>query len=327
MIPVRILGTASLLPGPAVPTREVARRALPGKDPAVTEQKTGIKTRHWAPPDSLIADLAAAAVREACAAGGLPLEELRRIILVTSSGGDVIGPATANAVIHALGIDNRCDGFDLANACMGFMTGFDLGARCVATGLGPVAVVAAELMSRYIRPEDPRPYVVFGDAAAAAVLGPGRPGEGILGSFARNDGSLGGTAYITHPKVAKVEAFARFDIPSREMGRIVTDALKASTDAVLSARGETIADVDWVLPHQPNGSMLQTIVEVLGVDPARVVPVVSEVGSVVSASIPTSLDRLMRTRSVKPGDRILMIGVGSGLAYGAILYRVAPLAL
>jgi 3-oxoacyl-[acyl-carrier-protein] synthase III len=37
-----------------------------------------------------------------------------------------------------------------------------------------------------------------------------------------------------------------------------------------------------------------------------------------------SLDRLLRTRPVRPGDRILMIGVGSGLSYGAALYRVAP---
>ena len=53
------------------------------------------------------------------------------------------------------------------------------------------------------------------------------------------------------------------------------------------------------------------------------VPIVSEVGSVVSASLPVSLDRLLRTREVKPGARILMIGVGSGLAYGALLFRVA----
>jgi 3-oxoacyl-[acyl-carrier-protein] synthase III len=70
--------------------------------------------------------------------------------------------------------------------------------------------------------------------------------------------------------------------------------------------------------------MLDVIIDVLGVDRAKVVPVVQDIGSVVSASIPASLDRLMRTREVKPGARILMLGVGSGLSYGAVLYRVAP---
>src|SRR6202044_3554236 len=126
-------------------------------------------------------------------AAGLAPEALRRIILVTSSGGDVIGPATANAVVHALGLDDRCDAFDLNNACMGFLTAFDLAARCVATGLGPVGVVAAEMASRFIRPDAARPYFVLGDAAAAAVLGAGRRGEGILGSFLSNDGAHSST--------------------------------------------------------------------------------------------------------------------------------------
>ncbi len=244
------------------------------------------------------------------------------MILVTSSGGDVIGPATANAVIHALGIDERCDAFDLNNACMGFLTAFDLAARCVATGLGPVGIVAAEMASRFIRPDDARPYFVLGDAAAAAVLGAGREGEGILGSFLGNDGAHSATVYADQPmRTGRIE-HARFAVPTREMLRIVGDAMRRSAGACLAQCGETLASVDWVLPHQPNGSMLDLIVDVLGVDPSKIVPVVQEVGSVVSASVPISLDRLMRTREVRPGAKILMIGVGSGLSYGAILHRV-----
>lgn len=324
MIPVRILGTATALPGPPIPTADVVARALPGKDPAVTIAKTGIKTRHWAEPGARMSDLAASALRSAVTASGLDVADLRRVILVTSSGGDVIGPATANAVIHALGIDDRCDGFDVINACMGFVTAFDLGARSVATGLHPVGIVAVEMMSRFIRPEDPRPYVVFGDAAAAVVLGPGRPGEGVLGSFAGNDGGHGGTVFANHPAITRKVEPVQFAIPSGDMGRLVVDAITRSARSVLDPCGEDLANVDWVLPHQPNGSMLDTMVETLGIDRDRFVRVVDDVGSIVSASVPASLDRLMRTRPVKPGDRILMIGVGSGLAYGAILHRVAP---
>jgi 3-oxoacyl-(acyl-carrier-protein) synthase III len=324
LIPVRILGTGTVLPGRPIPTTEVVARAMPGKDPAVILAKTGIHTRHWAEPGVRITDLAAEALRRAAAAAGVAVEDLRRVILVNSSGGDYMAAATANAIIHALGIDDRCDGFDLLNACMGFVTAFDLAARAVATGLHPVGVVAAEMGSRYIRPEDPRPYVVFGDAAAAAILGPGRPGEGILGSFLRNDGSHGLTVYGDLPALSGEVPFVKFAIPSADMGRLVTDAIQRSARAVLEPCGVRIEDVDWVLPHQPNGSMLDTMVEVLGVDRDRIVPVVQEIGSVGSAAVPTSLDRLLRTRPVKPGDRILMIGVGSGVAYGAILYRVAP---
>lgn len=324
MIPVRILGTATALPGRPVTTEEVVARVMPGKDPAVILGKTGVRARHWAPPRALTADLAAAALRDAAAAGGVPLTELKRVILVTSTGGDYMGPATANAVLHALGIDDLCDAFDLVNACMGFVSAFDLAARCVATGLHPVGIVSAELMTRFIRPEDPRPYVVFGDAAAAAVLGPGRPGEGILGSFLRNDGSHNYTVFADQPMLTGKIEHAQFALPNVKLVRIAVDALRKGAQAVLAQCGADIGDIDWVLPHQPNGAMLDLIVSALGVDRARIVPVVDEIGSVVSASIPASLDRLMRTREVRAGDRILMIGVGSGLSYGAILYRVAP---
>jgi 3-oxoacyl-[acyl-carrier-protein] synthase III len=80
--------------------------------------------------------------------------------------------------------------------------------------------------------------------------------------------------------------------------------------------------VEWVLPHQPNGSMLAAIMRELQLDPERVVRLVDAVGSVGAASIATSLDRLLRTRPVRAGDRVLMVGVGAGISYGATLLRL-----
>lgn len=324
MIPVRILGTASYFPGKLMTTAEVSRMAIPPKDPAVVEAKTGIHTRWLAGPELRIADMAAHALRGAAEAAGIDVRDLKRVILANSNGGDVIGPATANDTVHALGLDNRCDCFDVINACMGWLTALDLGARSVATGLYPVGVVSAEANSRGIRPDDPRPWLVFGDAAAAAILVPGRPGEGILGIKLGNDGSLSRTVYVEHPAVCRTLESITMAIPNAEIGRIALEALQGSAAAVLAECGETMANVDWVLPHQPNGVLLDMTIEALGVPREKVVPVVAEIGSVVSASIPVSLDRLFRTRQVLRGDRILMIGVGSGISYGAALYRVAP---
>ena len=81
-------------------------------------------------------------------------------------------------------------------------------------------------------------------------------------------------------------------------------------------------EVEWIVPHQPNGSMLKTVIDTLGLKRERVVPSCDEIGSLASASIGVCLDRLMRTRPVRPGDRILLIGVGAGLSCGSTLYRV-----
>jgi 3-oxoacyl-(acyl-carrier-protein) synthase III len=324
VIPVRILGTATSFPGRLVSTAEIAATVIPSLDAEALEAKTGIKTRWVAEPGSRDADLAAAALRAAAEQSGVDVRDLKRVIMVTSNGGDIIGPATVNAVIHQLGLDNRCDGFDVINACMGFLTALDIGARSVATGLSPVGIVSAEIMSRGLRPDIPRPYVVFGDAAAAAVLVPGRPGEGIVGLAFGNDGSVGGTVFAEHPGLTRQMEYVKFDVPNREMARIVLGALKKSAHDVLTQTGLTLADMDWVLPHQPNGIMLEAILDALEIDRAKVVPVVQEVGSIVASSIPVSLDRLLKTRPVRPGDRILMLGVGSGISYGGLIYRVAP---
>lgn len=324
MLSARILGTSSLLPGRAVETSEVAARAMPEKPKGWLEGRTGIRTRYWAPPGTRAADLGAEALRRALDAAELPPEALRRILFVSSAGGDTLLPASANAVADALGVYDTCDAFDVNNACVGFLTALDIAARSAATGLSPVGIVVVELGSAFITPEDPRPYAVLGDAAAAVVVGPGRPGEGVLSVKLGNNGASGRTVVLDHPRFPGARRTVSFAIPSREMGRRAIELITGSVRAVLAEAELPLSSVEWLLFHQPNGPMFDAFVEALGARGERTVRVVHEIGSVAAASIPVSLDRLFRSRRVRPGDRILMAAVGSGVSYGSILYQSAP---
>jgi 3-oxoacyl-(acyl-carrier-protein) synthase III len=321
-IPARIAGTGSAMPGRRVTTAELIEGAGIGRDAKDVEARTGIATRYFAESDASAAELGAAALRIALEDAEMPAEALRRIIFVDSTRGDVLIPATANRVAAALGLGGTCDCFDLSNACMSFLTAFDVAARSVATGLGPVAIVAVEVPSRYITPKDPRPFLVFGDGAAAVIVDTGRDGEGVVGSYLRNNGLLADDTGLAHPGVTGKAETIRFPMPNRRMGEIALELIRESTEAVLAQSGLTLADIQWFVPHQPNGTLLQAIIDDLGIDPARVIPVVHEVGSLGAVSIPLSLDRMRRTRDVRPGDRILMVGVGAGLSTGAILMQV-----
>jgi 3-oxoacyl-(acyl-carrier-protein) synthase III len=323
MIPVRIAGTGSVRPGRAVTTAELAGRLEPTRDAGEVEQRTGIVSRHLADEGATAAELGAQALRSALAAADLPAQALARIIFVDSLGGDMLIPTTSNGIAAALGLAGSCDCFDLNNACMGFLTAFDLAARSIATGHGPVGIAAVELGSRYITPEEPRPFLVLGDGVAAVVLDEARTGEGILASFLRNDGTLDSGVRLAHASFTRQPETIRFGAPNAGMSRLAIDAVRRGTAAVLAQCGLALADVEWVLPHQPNGTMLTEITQSLGIDPARVVRVVHEVGSVGAASIPISLDLLLRSGRVRPGDRILMVGVGAGLSSGAILFQMA----
>jgi 3-oxoacyl-(acyl-carrier-protein) synthase III len=321
-LPVRILGTGSVLPGPPRTTAEIAVHLPVQRDVTEWERLTGIKTRHWVAPGVKKALLAAEALGKALDAAGLPATALRRIVLAHSGTAELMFPATANQVAAELGLAGSCDAFDVNNACMGFLSAFDIAARSVVTGLGPVGIVSAEVPSLVIRPEEHRPYLVFGDAMAAAIIGTARPGEGIIASAYGNNGTLPPDVLLESSIVTGKRAYIQFRQHSGDILEIAFNAMRTGIEAVLERARMQLCDVEWVLLHQPNGSMVKHMMKRLGIDPARMVIVVHEIGSVGSASIPVSLDRLMRTRPVQSGDRILMAGVGGGVSHGAVLYRV-----
>jgi 3-oxoacyl-[acyl-carrier-protein] synthase-3 len=309
------------MPERPVTTAELVAQVPGTWDATRVAARTGIRARHFVTPGTTAAALGAAALRGALASARMSADVVRRIIFVDSLGGDALIPATANDVMAALDIRGACDCFDLNNACLGFLSAFDVAARGVATGQGSVAIVVAELGSRFIKPDDPRPFFVFGDGAAAVVLTAGENGEGILGSVLRNRPGNAGGVTLAHPGHTGARETIRFTKPNARMLDLALDLLRDSTDTVLDQAGLRLEEVEWILPHQPNGVMLDAFVRALGVDAERVVPVVHETGSVGAASIPISLDRLMSSGRVRSGDRILMVGVGAGLSSGATLLR------
>lgn len=319
------MGTGNFQLGNEISTGEVTARGMPDRDPVKLAESIGISTRRWAFPEDTVAGVGAQALRGALADAGLQAADLERIILTNSTGGDFLIPATANALADEMGLSDECDCFDVNNACMGFLSSLDLAARCVATGLQPVAVVAVETLSRHISPEEPRSYVVLGDAAAAVILGPGGPDEGVLGSFFRNRGSVRHTVFLAHAGLTGEAERVVFADSNEEITGYALDGLGRCASTVLEQAGLGWDDIDWLVPHQPNGSMLVKIIDMFQVNPDKVVPVVDEVGSVGSASIAVGLDRLLKTHDMKPGARILLAGVGAGMAYGAILYQVTSL--
>jgi 3-oxoacyl-[acyl-carrier-protein] synthase III len=322
LIPARILGTGSHLTGRLVTTAEIVAERMPGKDPGEVQDRIGIATRYWAAPGTQAADTGAEALRRALEAAGLAAADLRRVVFVSSTGGDALIPGTAHLVCDRLGLDDTCDAFDVNNSCAGFLTALDLAARSVATGLGPVGIVSAELFSRYLPEDKLRPYLVMGDAAAAAVVGPGRGDEGLLAVSLASEGLLRKRVTMEHPGVTGRPTFLHFDATYAELTDNAAAAMMKSTRRALGEAGVALGDVEWVLPHQPNGRMLEIILGMMEVPMDRTVPVVGEIGSVGSASIPMALDRLFRDGRLRARDRILMTAVGAGTGYGSILYQV-----
>lgn len=320
---IRIMGTGRWTGGREVLSTDLLAEAMPDRDPERMAARIGIVSRRWADPDTTIADMGAEALRAALSDAGLPASDLHRVIVTCSTGGDLLIPGAAIDVAHQLGIGDRSlDAFDLSNSCAGFMSAFNMASRCVVTGDGPSAIIAVEQFSRFIRREEPRCYVIFGDAAVATVIGPSPGPAALLGAGFKILSAPGERIEVRHGGRTGQREFIDFgSLSSDVLTEQALASLQAAVQVALQQAGLRVQDLDWVLPHQPNGEMLARFAARLGVSEERMVPIVDRAGSVGVAAVPLSLDELRRSGRLEPGQHVLMASVGSGTVAGALVFR------
>jgi 3-oxoacyl-[acyl-carrier-protein] synthase-3 len=312
----RIVGTGSYLPPRIVTNEEFARR-LDTSDEWIRE-RTGIAERRIADPSLASSDLALEASRAALSAAQLAPADIDLIIVATSTP-DYVFPSTACLLQAKLGIKN-CPAFDVQAVCSGFVYALATADRFIRSGMNRRAlVVGAEVFSRIMDWNDRATCVLFGDGAGAVVLAAGDK-PGIHASVLHADGSYadilsvpgnvcGGR--ITGSPYLQMQGNQVFKLAVRVLDEVARETLKASD--------MTVADVDWLIPHQANVRILEATARKLGLARERVVVTVDKHGNTSAASIPLALDEYVRAGKIRAGHRVLMEGVGGGFTWGAAL--------
>jgi 3-oxoacyl-[acyl-carrier-protein] synthase-3 len=90
---------------------------------------------------------------------------------------------------------------------------------------------------------------------------------------------------------------------------------------VLGAAGLSVADVDWVVPHQANARILDATAKKLGLSPEKVVVTVDHHANTSAASVPLALDAAVRDGRIKRGDVVVLEAMGGGFTWGAAALR------
>lgn len=325
---VGILGVGSHLPHEAVSNQVVAARAR------VTEEwilrKTGIRSRRYAGDDEATSDLAAAAACSALAAAGVDAGEVAWIILATSTP-DHQQPATACLVQDRIGAV-RAAAFDINAVCSGFVFALATAHGLLSgasAGTPPYAlVIGADVYSRIIDRGDRRTAVLFGDGAGAVVLGPVRPGLGIVGFDLSSQGRYhnlirvpaGGSRLPASEKTVE-DRLHFFEMEGRAVRDFVIAELPRAVRRLLSRHRTAAASVDHFVPHQANGVLLDETFPLLGLPAARMHLTVGEHGNTGSASIPIALDDAWRRGALDDEDLLLLAGFGGGMSVGAAIVR------
>ena len=320
----RIVGTGSALPERRVDNdelcRELAARGIETSSDWIVE-RTGIRQRHLAAPETSSSMLAIEAARNALEMAGVAAETVDLIIVATSTP-DYVFPSTACLVQKALGAPGGA-AFDVQAVCSGFAYGLATADAMIRTGMAHRAlVIGAEVFSRILDWNDRGTCVLFGDGAGAVLLDAGStPGilaarlhadgrhEGIL----RTAGNVSGGGITGHP-------FLTMD--GQAVFKLAVSVLDSVARETLAAAGMAVSDVDWLIPHQANVRILQATGRKLGIPPERVIVTVDQHANTSAASVPLALDLAIRDGRIQPGQHVLMEGVGGGFTWGAVLARM-----
>jgi 3-oxoacyl-[acyl-carrier-protein] synthase-3 len=276
-----------------------------------------LERRNWAPGEDSD-DATVAAGKRALAEAGVDPSEVG-LLINTSVTRKHLEPSVAVRLHHGLGLPSSAINFDVANACLGFVNGMSLAASMIESGQIRYAIVVngedadeiqTNTIDRLLREDVDREgfmsefaSLTLGSGSAAAVLGradehPG--GHRILGGVTR--------------------AATQFhELCVGSVDGMFTDAkalLKGGLDLVVSAWKEASSEWDWskmdrYITHQVSSVHTNAIVKAAKLDKDRVPTTFPHLGNVGPASIPITLAE--EQKSLKKGDRVLLMGVGSGL--------------
>jgi 3-oxoacyl-[acyl-carrier-protein] synthase-3 len=290
--------------------------------------RTGIERRRVAADDETTATLAIAAGRDALERAGLEPRDVDEIIVATDTQ-EVIFPDTACFVQHGLGA-REVPAYTLGGSgCAGFIQCLDLAASRVRNGSPRVLVIGVEMLTRIMDWSDRNTCVLFGDAAAAAVVSCDHPRAELLGATCGTDGSqidilkleVGGIRSPVTPERLERREHRNIVMHGREVFRHAVGRMTQACEEVLAKVGMTADDVDLVVPHQANLRIIRGVAKSLEVPMEKVYTNVQEYGNTGSASVPLALYEAERDGRVGPGSVVLLTAFGAGFHWAAAALR------
>jgi 3-oxoacyl-[acyl-carrier-protein] synthase-3 len=286
--------------------------------------RSGISARHYAESDVQSSDMAVEASKRALEMAGLAVNDIDLIIVATSTP-DYFGgfPSTACVVQRKLGITNECAAVDVQAVCSGFVYAVSIADSFIKSRAHKhVLIVGTEVFSRILNFDDRTTCVLFGDGAGAVVLTASSE-PGILATKLHADGSYADILCVpgsVSGGAVAGSAFLYMDGPA--VFKLAVSVLEKVANEALEIAGMSASEIDWLIPHQANIRIMRSTAKKLGLSSDKMIVTVDQHGNTSAASIPLALDKAVRDGRIKPGQNVMMEGVGGGFTWGAVLARM-----
>ncbi len=323
----RVAGSGSYLPEKILSNFDL-EKMVDTNDQWITE-RTGIKRRHIAADHEACSDLSYVATQRALKHANLTAQDLDMIIVATVSG-DQIMPSTACVLQAKLGC-RQIVAFDVTAACSGFVYALTIADQFIRTGMYKnVLVVGAEVLHHFVSYKDRETCILFGDAAGAWIVQRAEAGDPntIMSSHLHADGTCGdlfvlpaGGSRMPFTQKILEDGSHYVRMKGREIFKNAVRTMTQCCHEALEHNQVTADQIDWLVPHQANIRILESVADHFKFPKERVIIELQETGNTSAASIPVAFDISLNKGKIQRGQLILLAAFGAGLTSGSVLLR------
>lgn len=347
-----ITGSGIALP-PHVVTNDQLAELMDTSDEWI-RTRSGIEQRYYAAPGQGSAELGTEAARKALASAGVAPDEIDAVVFATMTP-DYQFPSNGPLLQAALGLPN-VPTFDIRQQCSGFVYGLELADVLLRSGrYRRLLLVGAEVHSPFMpwesgwdrviglsdreATEEEKAWntlwrdrtVLFGDAGGAVVIEAREDdSRGILATRLHTDGTgadaliASGISFKKRPLVTKEDIDSGAIIPvmkGREVFKQAVTLMPQVVRHVCADVGVGVEDLDLVLVHQANLRIIEGVQKALGLPPEKVPHNIEKYGNTTAGTLPLLYHECVADGRIKPGMLIAFTALGSGLHWGAALYK------
>jgi 3-oxoacyl-[acyl-carrier-protein] synthase III len=318
--------------------------------------RSGVEQRRYVDPGQGSSHLGMLAAEEALRAAGKTKDDIDAIIFATMTP-DHFFPGNGPVVQAKMGFRESTAAFDIRQQCSGFLYGLDMADSLVRSGkYKRVLLIGADVhtpfmpwqnnwdatLGRSDREVTAEEYaantairdrtVLFGDGAGAVVVEASENGDGrgLLAAKLFTDGSniealyVPGVGFRRRPFVTREQIENSEFIPVMEGREVFKQAVSKMPDAVrqvCAAAGVDPKEIDLLLIHQANLRIVEAVAKQLGLPSEKVPHNIERYGNTTAGTLPILFHECMRDGKIQPGMLVCFTALGSGLHWGAALYR------
>lgn len=324
---VQILSVAHIDAPGTLESSEIERRLAPalsrlGISSGILEKLSGITSRRTFALDFCPSEGAAQAAEKALSAAGIDRSDIG-IVVNTSVCRDLGEPPTASIVHGKLGLSAKCLNFDIGNACLAFINGMEMVATMIERGQIEQGIVVncentsfalSETIKRLLDPRST--WDTFRDNFATLTLGCGAVAM-VLG---RATGDRAEHRFLGGVTVAATEynrlCYAQVDSMITNTKKLFHHGMEVGLKTWGLAKetlGWMVDDLDHFVIHQVGKAHTETFAKTMGIDLCKIFRLYPKHGNIGPAGVPITLSKMVEAGSVKAGDRIALMGIGSGI--------------